>query len=285
MKNTSVNIVGRLSTELVALYADIQTHAEELNIDILVIGAMVRDLVLVYGFDADVERVTLDLDFGINVARWDEFNALKESLMEVGYAADGRILHRLTREDKDGVPRDIDIIPFGKIADQNNRISWPPREDIVMNVHGFAEAFEHALEVQISEAPDIIIPVVSPEGFALLKLVSWLDREVELRPKDATDFRYLIQNYRKIPEISDALYKKGYMEAQESDVLNASAMKLGEDVAAIASQESIKLLENELFKQPDITEEFIREMQGDGNRSLRQYAEWFGIFTKSCLGD
>ncbi len=285
MKNTSVNIVGRLSAELVALYADIQTHAEDLNIDILVIGAMVRDLVLVYGFDADVERVTLDLDFGINVARWDEFNALKKSLMEVGYAPDERIIHRLTREDKDGVPREIDIIPFGNIADQNNRISWPPRGDIVMNVHGFAEAFEHALEVQISEAPDIIIPVVSPEGFALLKLVSWLDREVELRPKDATDFRHLIQNYRKIPEISDALYKKGYMEAQESNVLNASAMKLGEDVAAIASQESINLLENELFKQPDITEEFIREMQGGGNRSLRQYAEWFGIFTKSCLGN
>ena len=72
VKNTSVNIVGRLPAGLVALYADIQKHAESLDIDILVIGAMVRDLVLVHGFGAKIERVTVDLDFGINVASWDE---------------------------------------------------------------------------------------------------------------------------------------------------------------------------------------------------------------------
>lgn len=195
MKNTSVNIVGKLSAGLVALYADINEHARELSIDYLVVGAMARDLVLVHGFDANTERGTRDVDFGINVASWDEFNVLKDSLMEAGYAPDERKVHRLTHDDNEGLPWEIDIVPFGKIADENNRISWPPREDIVMNVRGFTEAFEHALEVQISEAPDIIIPVVSPAGFALLKLVSWLDREVELRPKDASDFLYTTQSY------------------------------------------------------------------------------------------
>ena len=283
MKNTSINIVGKLPAGLVALYADIQKHAKDLNIDILVVGAMVRDLVLVHGFGANIGRATTDVDFGINVASWDEFNALKGSLLEVGYVPDERKVHRLTHDDKEGQPWEIDIIPFGKIADKNNRISWPPRQDIVMNVHGFTEASEHALEVQISEAPDIIIPVASPEGFTLLKLVSWLDRKVEFRSKDATDFRYLIQSCRKIPEFFDDLYEEGYMEAQEWDELNASAMKLGKDVAAIASQELIKFLENELFKQPDRTEQFAREMQGGGDRSLQQCAEWFCIFTKSCL--
>ncbi len=285
MKNTSVNIVGKLPLGLVALYADIQGHAKTLDIDILVIGAMVRDLVLECGFDAKIQRATLDLDFGINVANWDEFNALKESLLEAGYASDEHIVHQLTHKDKEGVPREIDIIPFGKIADENNRISWPPGQDIVMNVHGFTEAFEHALEAQIGEVPDIVIPVASPEGFALLKLVSWLDRGRESRPKDASDFFYMIQNYHKIPEILDALYEKGYMEAQEWDELNASAMKLGKDVAAIASQESIKLLESGLFKHPERAEQFAREMQWDSGRGLQRCMDCFDIFIKSCLGD
>lgn len=116
MKNTSVNIVGKLPAGLVALYVDIQKRAKALNIDILVIGAMVRDLVLVHGFDADIGRVTTDLDFGINVASWDEFDALKENLSEAGYAPDEHMVHRLTREDEEGVLREIDIIPFGKIV-------------------------------------------------------------------------------------------------------------------------------------------------------------------------
>ena len=283
MKNTSVNIVDRLSAGLIALYADTQKHAESLDIDILVIGAMVRDLVLVHGFDADIGRVTVDLDFGINVASWDEFNALKKSLLEVGYALDKRIVHRLAREDQEGVPREIDIIPFGKIADENNQISWPPGQDIVMNVLGFTEAFKHALEVKISEAPEITIPVASPEGFALLKLVSWTDREDKFKAKDATDFRYLIQNYRKIPEISEVLYEKDYMAAQGWDETNASAMKLGKDVAMIASRETKEFLREELFNHSAKAEQFVREMSGDGGMNLERLAEWFKIFVEAFL--
>ncbi len=135
--------------------------------------------------------------------------------MQTGYEQDARKIHRLTHEGKDGPPWEIDIIPFGKIADENHSIHWPPKQNFEMKVHGFQEAFKHALDVQISEAPDSIISVASPAGVCLLKLISWLDREIELRPKDATDFDYLIQSYSKIPEIFDALYKEGYMEDQE----------------------------------------------------------------------
>ena len=285
MKNSSINIVGKLPAGLVELYVDINEHTKALVIDFLVVGAMARDLILVHGFGSNIARGTRDVDFGINVSTWDEFNALKDSLLQAGYQQDERKVHRLTHKGNDGLPWDIDIVPFGKIADESNSIHWPPEQDFEMKVHGFSEAFKHALNVKISEEPSITIPVASPAGICLLKLVSWLDREIELRAKDAADFNYLIQTYSKIPEISDALYEEGYMEIQEWDELNASAMKLGDDVAAIASQASIKFLENELFKQPDKSEQFAREMQGGNDRSLQQCAERFCIFTKSCLGD
>lgn len=72
MKNTCVNIAGKLPSGLVELHADIHKHAKELVIDFLVVGAMARDLVLVYGFGPKIERGTRDVDFGINVASWDE---------------------------------------------------------------------------------------------------------------------------------------------------------------------------------------------------------------------
>ena len=152
-----------------------------------------------------------------------------------------------------------------------------------MNVHGFLEACEHALEVKICEAPDIVIPVASPAGVCLLKLVSWLDRDAELRAKDATDFGYLIQTYSKIPEISDALNEKGYMEAQKWDESKASAMKLGKDVAMIASRETKEFLREELFNHSARAEQFIREMPGYGGVNLERYIEWFEIFAEAFL--
>lgn len=283
VKNTCVNIASKLPAGLVALYADIQTHAGALDVDFLVVGAMARDLILVRGFGSRIERGTRDVDFGINVATWDEFRALRDRLLQAGYEQDARKIHRLTCKDKEGLPWEIDIVPFGKIADENNRIHWPPEQDFVMTVHGFPEAFEHALDVQICEEPDIVVPVASPAGMCLLKLVSWLDREVELRAKDATDFSYLIQTYSKIPEISDALYKEGYMEAQRWDESKASAMKLGKDVAVIASPETKEFLKDELFSNLDRTEQFTRDMQELDGMSLARFVERFDTFARAFL--
>ena len=157
-----------------------------------------------------------------------------------------------------------------------------------MSVLGFQEAFEHALDVQISKAPDIVLSVASPVGFCMLKLVSWLDRRVESRVKDATDFSYLIQNYSKIPEVYETLHDEGYMKAQEWDDRKASAMKLGIDVATIASPETIKFLNVGLFGRPDMTERIARDMQKFDGRSLTECMDWFDIFAnsyKSVLSD
>ncbi|HBS25705.1 MAG TPA: hypothetical protein DD827_01025 [Gammaproteobacteria bacterium] len=88
MKTTYVNIAGKLPQGLVDLYADISGHTKALDIDYLVVGAMARDLVLVYGFDSKIERGTRDVDFAINIANWDEFNALRNRLLKADYHAD-----------------------------------------------------------------------------------------------------------------------------------------------------------------------------------------------------
>ena len=284
MKNTSINIAGKLLQGLVDLYADISGHTKALGVDFLVVGATARDSVFEHGYSCPVERATTDVDFGIHVASWDEFGALKDRLLAAGYQADAHKMHKLSRKDEEGLRWEIDIVPFGKIAGHDHVIKWPPEQDIVMNVLGFSEAFEHALDVQISEDPSIVIPVASPAGLCLLKLVSWLDRDVGLRAKDAIDFEYMIWSYTKIPEIRDAVYdEEGQMEAQNWVEANASAMKLGQDTRKISSSATRDYLKEKLFDQPSRKEEFARDMRHQMKKDFTQSLELLEIFSEAFL--
>jgi len=283
VKITLINIVGKLPQGLVDLYVDISRHAKALGINYLVVGAMARDLVLVHGFGSEIERGTRDVDFGINVASWGEFNALKSRLVGAGYKANLRKTHQLNYMDKSGLSWEIDIVPFGGIADDESNIYWPPEEALVMNVLGFPEAFTTALNVKISQEPEVVIPVASPVGICLLKLVAWLDRHVELRSKDATDFLYLIQTYHKIPEIFEALYDQGHMEHQGWDETKASAMKLGKDVSVISSLDTRAFLEASLFSDDGKAEEFVRDMERNSHKDIIQSEELFNIFKDAFL--
>lgn len=283
MKNTFVNIAGKLPGGLVALYGDIGDVAKSLDIDFLVVGAMARDLVLVHGFGSTIERGTRDVDFGINVASWEDFDTLKAQLIEQGFEQDQQKAHRLTRSDSQDLPWEIDIVPFGGIAAHDSTISWPPDQAVVMSVLGFTEAMENAFSVQISDDPEMTIPVASPAGVAILKLVAWVEREAEVKPKDAMDLAYLIESYTKIPEIFAAVYEEGCMEAQDWDETKASAMKLGRDACAIALPPTKTFLKAQLFNQPQKVEQFVRQMKGSGRNSLSNSAELLDVFTTAFM--
>lgn len=278
MKNTSLNIAGKLPNGLIELYADISRVADELNIDFLVVGAMARDLVLVHGFGATIARGTKDVDFGINVASWKDFDRLIECLTEDGFVQDKYRVHRLTRDDSYGLTWEVDIVPFGLIA-HNETIAWPPSQDIVMGVSGFKEAFKNAINVKINEKADITILVASPAGISILKLIAWLERAGNIKEKDAIDFGYLIQSYIKIPEIHDAIYGKGFAEAQDWDEVKASAMKLGRDAANIVSVETKGILKLQLFNLPAKMEQFARDMQKGVYTDLEQCFSLISIFS------
>ncbi len=283
MKNTFVNIAGKLPRGLVVLYGDIGDVAKSLDIDFLVVGAMARDLALVHGFGSTIERGTRDVDFGINVASWEDFETLKAQLIEQGFEQDKQKAHRLTRSDSQNLPWEIDIVPFGNIAADDSTISWPPDQAVVMSVLGFTEAMENAFSVQISDDPEMTIPVASPAGVAILKLVAWVEREVEVKPKDAMDLGYLIESYTKIPEIFAAVYEEGCMEAQDWDETKASAMKLGRDAGAIALPPTKTSLKDQLFDRATRVEQFARQMQGSSRNSLPYSAELLDIFAAAFL--
>lgn len=269
MKSTYVSINGQFPTGLTALYVEVHHHAAELNISYMVVGAMARDLVFVHGFGANIERGTRDVDFAICVESWEQFNKLSSSLVTSGFRRDPKVSHRFHRDCSDGLSWELDIIPFGKVAEDYS-IAWPPSGEFVMNVLGFQEALEHSWIVEIQSEPKVAIPVCSPVGISLLKLVAWLDREGDKRKKDAIDLLYIMRTYSKIGTVFDALYDDGFMDESNFDELQATASKLGSDAGKMASLDTLHFLNLNLFAKEEQVEVLAREM---GHASSIGYEE------------
>lgn len=259
--------------------ADLSELCESVDASFLVVGATARDLVLVYGYGAKIERATQDVDFGVSVSSWDHYDRLKEALTGAGYQPDPAEAQRFSS----GILElDIDVVPFGGIETDISTISWPPEESFRMVVLGFQEALDSALRVKIRSNPDLFVPVASPEGVCLLKLVAWIDREAdEKRLKDALDLKFLIETYAKIPAVFESLYDEGYMEAQDFDEEKASAMKLGKEVAKISSAETKAFLMVNLFDEEALTEKLARQMTSNHGGNAELALEWITIFKAS----
>ena len=110
-----------------------------------VAGATARDLMLVNVYGLKPGRATRDIDFGIAVASWDEFQGLKERMIETReFAGDSKAQQRLVYNDRAaGFSIPVDLIPFRGVASANQMIAWPPGRDVVLNVAGFEEAWTH----------------------------------------------------------------------------------------------------------------------------------------------
>lgn len=252
-----LELTKKLSPTLVSIYSDIDQVMNAHGINYVVVGATARDIVLVNCYGASIERGTRDVDFGIYVETWDEFNLVKSSLLKYEFEVDKRHAYRFSRNGNDGLTWEVDILPFGGL-EESHEVSWPPSHEILMATYGFSEALKAAWSVKISD--ELILPVASPEGIVLLKLVAWTERERRYRERDAQDVEYIIYNYSRIPEIVSRLYDEGYMENADYSEHIAAASLIGSVCAGLASAETKGYLRGGLLNSKKKSEEFIREM-------------------------
>lgn len=187
MKSASLNIAGKIDPRIVTVLDAVSQAAAELEMPYVVVGATARDLVLHYGHGARIQRATRDVDFAIEVPNWAAFNALKDYLCQRGFETTAA-LQRLVSP----ANTVLDIVPFVPIEDDRATIAWPPAGEIIMSVLGFREALESAEQVRIRDEPALDVPVATPAGMMLLKLIAWTDRPADLQRKDAMDIAYLL---------------------------------------------------------------------------------------------
>ena len=223
-----------ISTKIDQAIATILTELAELtadnDIEFFVVGAMARDMILEFGFGIKAGRATRDIDFGIRVADWQEFERLVNLLTDNKWHGPNQQQHRLVHES--GIP--VDLIPFGAIESDDGNIRWPPHFNTVLSVIGFTDAYADCWQVRIRKVPSLDIRVASPAGQAFLKLVAWRDRGFIRGGRDASDLRLLMESYLDLDNMDRILEQYHNWLDDDFDYPIVGARLLGVDVAECA---------------------------------------------------
>lgn len=195
-------------------------------------GATAREILLTHVHGRNTGRHTRDIDIAVFIDDWEQFTKLKKIMLQNGATEVPGNAHRLYW---DGV--ELDIIPFGGIASENE-VAWPPDRDVIMSVDGFTDAWENSVLISIPGCGDIRF--CSLPGLLLLKLFAWRDRG-DRNNKDATDIYKILTEYTVVEE--SRLYDNDeWGNSVDWEPERLGALLAGHDVATIATAQSLESL-------------------------------------------
>src|SRR4030043_549863 len=247
MSSILFNLSGKIDQHTVEALSIVKKAADSLNIPFFVVGASARDYILKHCYGIEPPRMTRDIDLGVEVASWEQFNQLKESLIATGKFSPGK------KEPQRFLSNSVivDIVPFGSIVDENKRISWPPEHKIFMSMLGFKEAYEYSITVRLSSDPELDIKLPTLPGLALMKIISWKEKYPE-RKKDADDLLLIMQKYEEAGNV-DRLYDKeqDLLQEEHFDTRHAGIRLLGRDMTKIADPETLNIVKTILNSETE----------------------------------
>ena len=172
---------------LLELLRKLTDNFNKMGREFYVIGATARDIVMRQLLDTESRRRTRDLDIAIAIPDWDTFEEVKQKLIADGFEKSMDMQQRFFYGDYE-----LDIVPYGIVAKEDDNIYWPPEEIVAMSVKGFDEVLSEAITVSIDD--EFKVKIASLHGLFLLKLNAWLDRNAKTS-KDAEDMSFILSNY------------------------------------------------------------------------------------------
>jgi len=245
MKNILIDISGKIDNSYIEPIIEIKNSAEGLNMQFFVIGAFARDIIMEYFHRIKAPRMTMDIDLAVRVSSWNQFDSLMTELESSGEFKRAKEKQRIIYKNK----VIIDVVPFGDISNEDEKISWPPDNEISMSVLGFNEIYNNSATVRLKSSPPLEIKIPTLPGLAVLKLLSWRDNYPN-RPKDAEDLFFILTNY-EYTDIENKLYESelSLLESEDFDNQTAGIILLGKEMKIISSGKIVKyireILENE----------------------------------------
>ena len=81
MSKISFDLSGKIDRPTINALSALKCESDALNIPFFIVGATARDLILKYGYGVEPLRMTRDIDLGVRVADWEQFNRLTDALI------------------------------------------------------------------------------------------------------------------------------------------------------------------------------------------------------------
>lgn len=196
---------------------------QEFQIDYYLIGAFVREVWTDHIKTLPNKRATRDIDFAIYINEHEEYDRLKQQLVEKAGFKEHKEPYRLLTPDNNIV----DLIPFGGI-EQNGEVLIKGHKVVELSVFGTKEVTEKAKVIENN------FKVITLSGLATLKLIAWY--ETDDRAKDLEDFFYILHNYSEIA--TDDLYLEENLHLLEEydEVRFSGARLLGKEILKIVAE-------------------------------------------------
>ncbi len=232
-----IDLSEKIDNFILEILETMEKVSQSLSMDFFVVGATARDIILECAYGISTMRATQDIDFGVRVSNWKQFEKFKEGLIKTGKFNSTKEVQRLSY--KGDFP--VDIIPFGKIAAPKESFTWPPEHEIEMNILGFNESYEHSMLVRLKAEPLVEVHFVSLAGLAIMKIIAWYDK-YPLRKSDAKDLSLLIRNYLAAGNENRVYSQESDLIVDDFDYEGASARLLGRDIAAISHRKTLEVI-------------------------------------------
>ncbi|MCK4947194.1 MAG: nucleotidyl transferase AbiEii/AbiGii toxin family protein [Candidatus Aureabacteria bacterium] len=260
MNNIFSDISKKIEPSFADALSEVKKIADDLSIPFFLIGAKARDCILEYHYDIRSPRVTEDIDIAVLVPDWEKYKTLTDALLATSKFSKEKQKQRYAYNDTL-----IDIVPFGPISGKNKEVKWPPECEVIMSTFGFEEIYKHAITLRLRDNPILDVKMPTIPGLAIMKLISWSERNSPERQKDAKDLLFIMKNYEDAG-IESRLYEKesSLLEEEGFDNQLAGIRLLGRDMAKISNADTLEkikeILSNETGDQTQY--ELISNMLG-----------------------
>lgn len=246
---------------LIALLKELVFCFNKAGKDFFVIGAVSRDILRLYLEAEPSPRRTRDLDIAIAVDSWDDFFDISALLQERGFRKDPEKKQRFYFSPDKQAEYELDVVPFGGVTTQGEKIYWPPEESPMISVKGFSSVLKDCVDVSVDNQFRFKIPSVP--AFFVLKFDAWLDRHL-LNDKDAKDLSFILANYylHAITHMSHLEVLDILPEPLEPFV--AGAYMLAKDIVPLLDKDILLSYVKDIEEQLNLAERSLLIIQGMG---------------------
>ena len=218
----------------------------KLGLELYVVGATARDIMMKMLDESPSKRETRDLDVAIALSDWSQFDNLSQELLANHFhkgKPKQKFYYKGEQHEND---YEVDIVPFGDIAD-DEIILWPPDGTPEMSVKCFTDVMNHSIPISIDEKYTVHIAPLAGQFF--IKLDSWMDRH-DRDHKDADDMFFILDKFYMTNVMDDQIPTDDVDNDNEESLIRG-AQWIASNMRSILSKDHLSYYASKIKEELD----------------------------------